>query len=472
MTEIKFGTDGWRAVIADSFTFENVKIVTRAIGKFVKDNYQDNAPLVIGYDPRFLAKEFAKTCAQELINLGINVQLSDDIVPTPLVAFWAAKSGKTSGAIQFTASHNPPEYCGLKYITNYGGPAPEEITNSITKIIKEQRAGEPESRRVGGLTYFNPKEQYIKHLKKLINFNQIKNANLKIIYDPMFGAGNNYLDFILKEAGCKTITIHNKLDPLFGGLLPEPKEDFLKDLKTSVVSNKANIGLATDGDADRIAAVDENGIFYPANKIGCMLFRHLYKNKNLRGAVVRTLSTTHLIDHLAKKYNLEVIETKVGFKWICKEMIEKNVLIGIEESGGISILNHIPDKDAILAGMLIVEMLAYEKKPLTEIYKATLQDANWSYINDKLDLHISDEEKKSLISILSSEEVKEFGGLKILSKNKTEGIKCLLEGGGWLMARASGTEPMARVYFEATSEKKLDAIKKDLKKIVEASCQK
>ncbi len=468
--EILFGTDGWRAVIAEGFTFQNVRTASYAIGSFILKNYDKKNPILIGHDTRFLSEDFAKCCASVLINLGLNPIISSKPLPTPVIAFWAAKFPNkdsykfTNGAIQFTASHNPPKYCGLKYITNYGGPASVEITDEITKLIRDERSEVRDqnshlSSPISHLSTFDPLEHYVSHIKSLINFDKIETSKLKIVYDPLYGAGNGYLDEILREAGCETITIHNKRDPLFGGLLPEPREENLNELKLAVKSTGSILGLATDGDADRISAVDQNGIFYSPNQIASMLLRHLYKNKGLQGTVVRTLSTTHLMDHLAKKYNLSVVETKVGFKWICEVMRKEDVLIGAEESGGISILHHIPDKDAILAGMLLAEMLAYESKTLDEVYKDTLKDAEWFCINDKLDLHIDNKEKDKLISNLKSAKITSLNGLKITSINTMEGAKYLFEDGSWFMVRASGTEPMARVYFEATSQKSLDIMK-------------
>ena len=460
--KITFGTDGWRAVIAEDFTFKNVRIASHAIGTYILKTYNKESPMLIGYDTRFLAEDFAKCCASVLMDLGLKPLISNKPLPTPVIAFWAAKSpyGNTNGAIQFTASHNPPKYCGLKYITNYGGPASVEITNEITTYIKEGNdvPGRDVTCNIPTAT-FDSLNHYVSHIKNLIDFNKIKERKPKIVYDPLYGAGNGYLDFLLKEAGCEVTTIHNKRDPLFGGLLPEPREENLDELKLTIKSKSAILGLATDGDADRISAVDQNGVFYSPNQIASMLLRHLYKNKNQKGTVVRTLSTTHLMDHLAKKYNLPLVETKVGFKWICEVMRKESVLIGAEESGGISILNHIPDKDAVLAGMLLTEMLAFEKKSLTEIYKDTLKDAEWSCINDKLDLHIENKEKDKLISDLKSAKITDFSGLEIVSINTMEGAKYLFEDGSWFMARASGTEPMARVYFEATSQKTLDIMK-------------
>lgn len=468
--KIKFGTDGWRGIIADGFTFNNVKIASRAIGNFILKNYTSSAPVLIGYDPRFLADKFAKVCANELINLGLKALISENIVPTPVIAFSAANL-KSNGAIQFTASHNPPKYCGLKYITNYGGPAPVEITNEITELINGNiNPGRDVACNVPPT--FNPKNGYIAHIKNLVDYNLIKNANLKIVYDPLYGAGTGYLDYMLKEFGCEVITIHGSRDPLFGGLLPEPKEEFLTELKNSVISNKANLGLATDGDADRIGAVDENGAFFSPNKIAPMLLRHLFKNKKLKGKVVRTLSTTHMLDCLAKKYGLETVETKVGFKWICEEMQKGNVLIGAEESGGFSITSHIPDKDAILSGILLVEMMAYEKKSLAQIYKETIKDADWSCVNDRFDLHLNDTQKNYLISTLLVNKKDKVGDLKVKSINISEGAKFILEDGSWFLARASGTEPMARVYFEATSAKILEQMKSEVQNIVNQACQK
>ena len=469
--QINFGTDGWRAIIADGFTFKNVDLVTCAIGKFVLKNHSKDLPILIGYDTRFLAGNFANSSASELTSLGLNVLISNSFVPTPVVAYSATKLA-TNGAIQFTASHNPPQYLGIKYITSYGSPAPVEITDEITNYIKEQKLENKNSQSSAQFQTFDPKPNYFSHIKGLIDFNLIKNADLKIIYDPLFGAGSSYLDHILNEASCKTITIHNKKDPLFGGLLPEPKEEFLFDLRKSVISNNANAGIATDGDADRIGVMDRDGSYFSPNKIASMLLRHLVKNKNLKGKVVRTLSTTHLMDHLAKNYNLEIIETKVGFKWIAEEMQKGNVLIGAEESGGISILNHIPDKDAILSGALLCEMLAFERKSLDEIYKETLKDAKWNCVNDKFDLHLDEAQKNHLISTLQSGRIKEINGLKVKLINTIEGAKYLLEDGSWFLARASGTEPMARVYFEAISDKILEEMKKELKKIISETCLK
>ncbi len=476
--EISFGTDGWRAIIAEGFTFENVRLASKGIAKYITKNQNNKFPVLIGYDPRFLACDFANACAEELVSLGLTTKIVTEIVPTPVIAFSAAsQEEKTSGAIQFTASHNPPKYCGLKYITNYGGPAPLEVTDKITGYIKEIKKGEDEgyksiSIKTNKLLTFSPKEPYAAHIKKLVNLNIIKDSNLNIIYDPLYGAGNKYLDYILETAGCKISAIHNEIDPLFGGLLPEPREENLSDLKKTIIKTNANLGLATDGDADRLGAIDEKGTFYSPNKIASMILRHLVKNKKLKGTVVRTLSTTHLMDHLAKKYNLKLVETCVGFKWICDEMRKGNVLIGAEESGGLSILNHIPDKDAILAGVLVAEMMAFENKTLQEIYKDTLDDACWFCINDKLDIHINDRQKKSFISLLQSGEIKKYGNLNIESLNTIEGAKYTLKDGSWFMARASGTEPVARVYFEATSNETLEKMKDTVNKIVEAICQK
>ena len=236
---IKFGTDGWRDIIADKFTFKNVSIVTKAIGNYVLNHLDKDLPILVGYDNRFLADKFAERSTNELIKLGLKVHLSSSAIPTPVIAFWASKI-KTSGAIQFTASHNPPIYCGIKYITNYGGPAPVEVTNEITKYVKNYDSHSEHENTTNDIRpkAFNPKADYLTHLKTLIDFNKIKTANLKIVYDPMYGAGNDYLDFILKESGCQVISIHNTKDPLFGGLLPEPKEEFLNDLKKSIIENK------------------------------------------------------------------------------------------------------------------------------------------------------------------------------------------------------------------------------------------
>lgn len=463
---IKFGTDGWRAVIADEFTFENVRIATNAIGKYILTTTEKLNPIIIGYDNRFASVEFAKVCALELESLGIKTIISDSTLPTPVIAFHAAKSKfKTCGGIQFTASHNPPKYCGLKYITSYGGPAPEETTNSVVKNLNYKIKISKESDF--SFNWFNPKEDYFKHIESLVDFEIISKANIKVSYDSLYGVGQGYLDYLLKKSGCTTSTIHDEKDPTFGGLLPEPKEEYLDELKGLVKSSGSIVGLATDGDADRLGAIDESGVYYPPNKIASMLLRHLVKNKKLKGKVVRTLSTTHLMDHLAKAYGLEHTETKVGFKWIAEVMQKDDVLIAAEESGGISIKGHVPDKDAVLAGMLLVEMLAFEKKTLKEVYEETLKDSKWSCINDRFDLHIHGKNREALIKKLSSGAIKEINNQKVITINTEEGIKYIFEDDSWFFARPSGTEPMARVYFEATSKEMLDAMKKDVKAIVD-----
>lgn len=468
---INFGTDGWRGVIADSFTFENVGIAIRGIGLYIKKNLDKDLPVFIGYDTRFFSEDFASFAANILSALDLKVIISKSFVPTPIIAFHGAKlKDGSNGTIQFTASHNPPQYCGIKYLTASGGPASVEITNEILKNIDDvyqtsnNYYNEPANKSL--IRTINPKPLYFEHIQNLIDLNAIKSKNLKIVYDPMFGAGIGYLDELLKPV-CNTTCIHNIRDPLFGNLMPEPRKEFLTDLIEKVKEEKANLGIATDGDADRISVVDKNGFFYSPNMIASMLLRHLVKNKKLNGAVVRTLSTTHLLDKLAELYGLEYIETKVGFKWIAEVMSKKDVLIAAEESGGLTFKNHIPDKDATLTGMYIVEMIAYEDKEISEIYKDTIKEANYNLINDRFDLHVNSIQKENLLSEIESEDFKQSLKVAIKSINKSEGIKYVFIDGSWLYTRSSGTEPMARVYFESTSRETIESMKASVKRIID-----
>ena len=459
---IKFGTDGWRAVIADSFTFDNVKKVANAVAQYIINNSL-NPHIIIGYDTRFLAKDFAKTCAEELNIHGITTYISETYLPTPVTAFHTVNlPQKISLGIQFTASHNPPKYCGMKLLAPYGAPASEEVTNEISTYLNTTiEANKTLDKNL--FLEFSSFEEYSKHLNTLINFEIIKKSNLKIIYDPIFGAGQNFLDRILLEHNINIKTIHNTLDPLFGGYLPEPKEEYLQELKTTVLKEKANVGLGTDGDSDRLGIFNEKGEYFSPNKIATMLTRHLIKNKNLKGSIARTLSTTHLLDLFAQKYSLPLIETKVGFKWLGKAMMENDVLIAAEESGGISTKGHIPDKDAILAACLVVEMMAYEKKPLDEIYSDCLAELGVKCFNDRFDLHLEEKNKHVFLELLQSGHIKTINNIKVKNLITSEGAKYVLEDGSWFFARSSGTEPMTRVYFESFNLEMLEAMKRELK---------
>ena len=452
---IKFGTDGWRAIISDEFTFENVRKVAKAIALYLIEHNLSNKPLIIGYDPRFLADKFAEEIAKVMENAGIDSFLTERDTPTPIVA-WEVKDKKACGAVMITASHNPPQYCGIKFIPSYAGPADEAITAEIQKNANRDIIL-PESKRIGQIERFDPRNRYFKYIESFVDHDLIRQTGLKIVYDPMHGAGRGFMDRILQDFGCKVEVIHGQRDVLFGGGNPEPVDKNLGELKDKVLELSADLGLANDGDADRFGVVDEKGAFLSANQIISLLFDYLVNDKGYSGSVARSIATTNLIDRIANRHNIKVFETPVGFKYIAKLMMETNIILGGEESGGISIKGHIPEKDGILANLLIVEMIAKRKKPLSQIWKELTSSVEEVY-SRLINLKLSEEKKTRLIDLLEFETPKEIAGVKVKSVNKLDGVKLTLTDGSWVLARPSGTEPLVRIYAESDKEQKLDVL--------------
>lgn len=468
---IKFGTDGWRAIIAQEFTFDNVEIVTKAIIGYIKGAYDPSKPVIIGYDTRFLADKFAKHSAEILNNHGINVLVTKEDAPTQVVAF-SAKNLCSAGALMFTASHNPPEYCGIKYIPDYAGPATPDITDVIVENVRKIQNGDESflhSASIKGKTeFFNPEKAYFDWVKKLVDLPKIKNAGLKIFYDPLYSTGRRYFDGLLEEAGCEVTVIHNHVDPLYGGGMPEPREKFLGELINLVKENPPSLGFSTDGDADRFGVIDEKGRYITPNEVIAILFRHLIKNRRRSGSVVKTVATSQMIDKIAEKYGIKVHETAVGFKYIGQIMRNEEVIIGGEESGGLSIWGHIPEKDGVVANLSILEAVAYENKPLYEIVDDMNREIGANFINYRLDLRLKEETKLAAMDMFNNNSPSEVAGLKVSSVNKLDGVKFYLEdNNSWILVRPSGTEPLLRIYFETDSNSKLDALVNDIKSLVE-----
>lgn len=468
--QIRFGTDGWRAIIADQFTFENVERVAYAVGLYVKDAYcltgrADDKPVLIGYDTRFLADKFALRAAQVLKSLGINAGVSTRDVPTPCIAH-AVKDGPTAGALQITASHNPPEYCGIKYIPHFGGPATVDITNKITGHLDAMPGGYQFER--AAVEVFDPRPAYLEAVRKLVDLEKIGSSGLKVGYDALFSTSRGYLDSILEEAGLKPEVLHAYRDPLFGGGMPEPKPEYLRELMELVSSHNLDVGFATDGDADRFAVIDETGTYLTPNQLLCLLTRHLVKNRKLKGSVVRTVATTHLLDKLAHHFGLDLIETPVGFKYIGEKMRECDVLIGGEESGGVSIKGHIPEKDGIIANLLVLEMMAAEGKPLTAIWKDLVKEVGSDFIARRGDLHLTERTQMMLMERLSESPMRQLGGEPVVRISRADGLKLYLDDSTWILIRPSGTEPVMRLTFEGTKPERLERIMQDFDKQVKA----
>ncbi|MHB8841568.1 MAG: phosphoglucomutase/phosphomannomutase family protein [Candidatus Aquicultor sp.] len=455
---IKFGTDGWRAIMNDTFIISNVRIVAQAVADYLKEAGLAGKGIVIGHDTRFFAERFAAECASVMVGNDIPVYMSRRALPTPITAY-SIKLYDTAGAIMLTASHNPPEYNGIKFIPEYAGPASPEITATIEKYISANVDGsgvKTASLEGSDLVHdIEPFPEYTKHLSTLIDFDRLRRAGLKVALDPMWGAAQGLMDTLLAEVGCTVETIHNYRDPLFGGSYPDPSEKHLAELKGEVMKMKADLGLALDGDADRFGAVDFNGTYIFANQVLSLVAVHLLKNRGMKGALVRTVATTHLLDEIAKDYSTEAIEVPVGFKYIAQEMMRQPVVVGGEESGGLSILGHIPEKDGLLADLLLAEMVAYEQKPLTEILDGIYEKYGKFYAK-RLDIHLTPERKDFLLSELKNNPPQEIAGERVVETRAVDGIKYILASGDWMLARPSGTEPLVRIYIESRDKARFE----------------
>lgn len=464
-SKIKFGTDGWRGIIADDFTFPNVRKVTRAIASYLETAYSKDRPVLVAYDTRFLADQFAQTAAQVLADLGWTVKVTDRDCPTPVIAY-NARHLNSAGALMFTASHNPAPYCGIKYIPDYAGPATPEITDTIVANIESASDEPPSGNPSGSISIFDPKPDYLQFLYTLIDVEKIKSAQLKVKYDALYSTSRGYLDEVLQQSGVQLESFHTWRDVLFGGGMPEPKGEQLVELVEAVRADHADLGLATDGDSDRFGIVDEQGNVLTPNTVLLLLARHLIKNKGKTGAIVRTVATTHLLDNFAAKYGLQIYETAVGFKYIGEKMRETTVLIGGEESGGLSVIGHIPEKDGVLADMLVAEAIAYEGKPLSQLVKEAIAEADGPLYNNRLDLHLTEAHKTAVIDSFTKNPPTEVAGIKVKEVGRKDGIKLYLEEGSWILLRPSGTEPLVRVYLETNSPEKLTKIAQEMESAI------
>lgn len=468
MHQIKFGTDGWRAIIARDFTFENCRIVTQGIASYLNSKNLTKKGVVIGYDNRFMSEEFALECARVMAGNGIKVFLLKKPTPTPVTAFAIREVG-AGGALMLTASHNPAEYNGIKFIPEYAGPALPEVTDlieeQINRVIENSKIYELSLDEAVKLDMFAEIEvdaAYSEQLIKVINPEFIKERPIKVVIDPMFGVGIGYLERVLVELGCEVRTINNYRDPLFGGAMPEPTLRWLGDLQRAVLSYEADVGLAMDGDADRFGIIDKDGQFINANQFMYILLDHLLKTRTYKGPVARSIATTHMLDKIAKNHGLTVIETPVGFKYVGECLREKGCIMGGEESGGLSVFGHIPEKDGVLACLLAVELLAYSGKTMQELSQGIIEEYG-SVVSERLDIAVNVMDEAKIIAKLDAYNPRSIAGLAVESHNTVEGVKLVLEGGSWVLIRSSGTEPLFRIYVETFEEEKLKAIQDEVK---------
>jgi alpha-D-glucose phosphate-specific phosphoglucomutase len=468
MSQIKFGTDGWRAVMAREFTFDNVRIVAQAIADFVTARRATGRGMVIGYDNRFLSEHFARAVAEVLVGNDIAVLMPEKALPTPVTAY-SIKMTKTAGAVMITASHNPPEYNGIKFIPEYAGPALPEITDEIEANVRRLEEGAEiketplaEAEKKGLVTPIDPFRPYLEHLGTLVDLEAVRRSRLKVVVDPLFGAGVGYLERVLEEAGCEVQVIHGHRDPLFGGDLPEPSDRVLGELKEKVRTQKAHLGLALDGDADRFGVIDGNGEFINANQVLSLLFHHLLERRGLRGPVARSVATTHMLDRIAGWYGVGVEETPVGFKYIGQSLLERGSVLGGEESGGLSIKGHVPEKDGILAAALVAEMVATWGSSLTEAL-SELETQFGRIANERMDIHCTPKDKERVLGMFPIWRPNQLGGLNVVDKITVDGCKFLLSDGSWALLRPSGTEPLFRLYVETFDRENLRRIQGEVR---------
>jgi len=462
-TPIKFGTDGWRAVIAEDYTFENVERVAQATANWLHDEVGDAPSIVIGHDTRFLGREFAERAARVLADAGVQVQFARSIVSTPAVS-WATKDIGVDAGVVITASHNPPEYNGYKLKAHFGGPAPPAMVKKV-----EDASGEVGPRteslpafdalvESGQIGIRDIRAGYLDAIREVLDIEAIADSGLTVAHDAMYGAAQGLVAELLGEEA--VVPVRQEITPSFHGQAPEPIEQNLAPLQETIREKGCDVGVANDGDGDRIGMVDENGDYVSSHRILALLTKYLYEERGLTGDIVKTFSTTHVLERMGERYGLDVATTPIGFKHIATKMAEGTVLVGGEESGGIAATGHIPERDGIYIGLLIVEMMVKRGKTLSELVDELLEDFGPHY-HYRDDLRISEEKKQAALDRLD-----ETGGLESVNGRPVERMDTLdgfkhITDNGWVLVRPSGTEPVLRVYSEAESPDAAKALVKD-----------
>jgi len=458
--EIKFGTDGWRGLIADDFTFENVRRVAGAIAAYVVNNEQPARGVIVGYDARFLSPAAAKIVSEVLAEAGIPVKLANDYTPTPAVSY-AVKIQRAAGGVMVTSSHNPWNWNGVKFKGNFGGSATPAI---MKKIEAELAAGAAPKGPKAAIEEVDLKQDYVNAVCAFADMDLIARTKFKFAVDAMHGSGRGVLPGIFAERGVHCIAIRQELNPLFPGINPEPIEPHVAKLQETVVRERCDAGLATDGDADRIGAVAEDGSFVDAHKIFCVLLRWLLERRKWPGDITRAFNTTLMIDRIAAKYGRKVHETPIGFKYAADLMMEREIMMGGEESGGIGYSRFLPERDGVLNSLLLANAMAEEGKTLGQLVADLQRDFGPHYYGRR-DLHISDEMKQSAVQRARAESTQSLGNYKVLKKENLDGVKFFLDAPtnergaqAWALFRASGTERLLRLYVEASSKELVDEL--------------
>jgi alpha-D-glucose phosphate-specific phosphoglucomutase len=469
-TVVKFGTDGWRGIIADDFTYANVRVAAAAIANYVLAHEDAKAGVCIGWDTRFASRSFAKVVAEVLAGAGIPVALASGITPTPGLSF-AVRERKAAGGVMITSSHNPAEWNGVKYKASYGGSGTPGIMTSIESYLCKPLARADVPAKIEEVDFL---PEYVAALERFVDLEAIKRSGYKFLIDVMYGAGRGVIGGIFAKAGIPFVEIRNEINPAFPGINPEPILPHIRATQEAVVAERCDAGLITDGDADRIGAVDEHGNVVDAHKILSLLMWWLLERKRWPGEVTRAFNTTKMVDRIAAKYGRKLNEHGIGFKYVVDLMLEKEILIGGEESGGVGISRHLPERDGLLNSLLLANMMADEGKTLGELV-AALQEEFGEHQYGRVDMHIHEVVKQWAIARAKSG-VAEFAGMKVLRTETLDGIKFFLENPAcagkknaaetWLLLRASGTEPLLRVYCESCSAESVEKVLKAAQEFV------
>ena len=470
MAELKFGTSGWRGLIAADFTFANARLVCQGIAAYIKQTAAASAGIVIGYDTRFLSEDFAALAAEIMAGNGIPSFLGERTMPTPVVTF-AILQGRHAGGITVTASHNPGEYNGIKFSPAWGGPAPTAVTKAIEQHLRSLTEPQvqwlplAQARERGLVHDIDPREAYLQDLATKIDVSVIRRAGLKIAVDLLYGTAVGYLDRFLEEIGLPVTVLHDWRDPYFGGQKPEPKEEALVELSQEVVATGAHLGLAVDPDADRFGVVDRQGHYHPANLILALLLDYLVQTRGWQQGVARSVATTHLIDRVAAYHGLPVYETKVGFKHLAEYLLQDRVAMIGEEADGFSMRGHLPEKDGMLAGLLVAEMVARTGKDIPQLQDDLFAKVGPVYTRRR-DLRLAPAVKETLLAKLAQPPI-QLAGLPVIQDVTLEGHKFILADGSWVCLRPSGTEPVVRLYLEAGSPDQLDRLQTSIENFLE-----
>lgn len=473
MATIKFGTDGWRAIIAEDYTFANVRICAQAMAQYLLESGGAHKGIVIGYDTRFASEDFAAAVAEVMAGNGIRAYLCDRAAPTPTISY-AILEKKAGGAVVITSSHNPGIWNGFKVKPEYAGSASPEVLAVLENHIATIQSGAAQVRRMpmrealqqNLVIQFNPAPTYLKHVASLVDIEGLKDAGITVAVDAMYGAGIGYFPALLAGGNTRVIEINNVRNPLFPGMQnPEPIARNLAALTASIAQHQAHVGLATDGDADRIGLMDEHGQFINQLQVYALLLLYLLEVRGQRGPIVKTVTTTAMARKLAKLYDIPVYETPVGFKYVGPKMMETGAIMGGEESGGFGFAGHIPERDGVLAGLFLLDLMIKLRKSPSQLieYLYSLVGAHYY---DRIDIHLAPEQRQAALERVAASKPDKIAGLTVTHIDALDGFRYVLEDGGWLLIRFSGTEPLLRIYTETTDSSRVQAILADGRRLV------